>query len=254
MDQAKYWMWTKRRHGLSSHLQASTKDTYDDSWEEQAFAEDVAGSLGGCVWPPRSYSCSFCGREFTSAQALGGHMNVHRRDRARLKNSPSSQDELLHHDRNHLVDFRFQADELCSFSHNPNPNPKHGTSLPPLSSEIAQDNPTKSPNSSPNPCSNFVEDGYYHFSDLWNEGEKSPGIPESGCSRKADLSVCLNLIVKEELDCKRKRTDDTPILPFFLNPNSTKRHQLQPAVVSDQLSPSSVNDIDLELRLGHRAR
>ncbi|CAN6236790.1 unnamed protein product [Urochloa humidicola] len=36
------------------------------------------------TWPPRSYPCSFCKREFRSAQALGGHMNVHRRDRARL--------------------------------------------------------------------------------------------------------------------------------------------------------------------------
>ncbi|CAM0951032.1 unnamed protein product [Alopecurus aequalis] len=37
------------------------------------------------AWPPRSYPCSFCKREFRSAQALGGHMNVHRRDRARLR-------------------------------------------------------------------------------------------------------------------------------------------------------------------------
>ncbi|KAF8388203.1 hypothetical protein HHK36_026869 [Tetracentron sinense] len=43
---------------------------------------------GGFSWPPRSYTCSFCKREFRSAQALGGHMNVHRRDRARLRQSP----------------------------------------------------------------------------------------------------------------------------------------------------------------------
>ncbi|KAI3682295.1 hypothetical protein L1987_82183 [Smallanthus sonchifolius] len=29
-----------------------------------------------------SYTCSFCKRGFSNAQALGGHMNVHRRDRA----------------------------------------------------------------------------------------------------------------------------------------------------------------------------
>ncbi|KAI0493560.1 hypothetical protein KFK09_023679 [Dendrobium nobile] len=40
---------------------------------------------GSFSWPPRSYSCSFCRREFRSAQALGGHMNVHRRDRAKLR-------------------------------------------------------------------------------------------------------------------------------------------------------------------------
>ncbi|KAI4301134.1 hypothetical protein L6164_034446 [Bauhinia variegata] len=30
----------------------------------------------------RSYECMFCKRGFTSAQALGGHMNIHRKDRA----------------------------------------------------------------------------------------------------------------------------------------------------------------------------
>ncbi|KAI3734896.1 hypothetical protein L6452_14376 [Arctium lappa] len=60
---------------------------FDESWEEEAFAEDGRGPLGGFVWPPTSYSCSFCKREFRSAQALGGHMNIHRRERARLKQS-----------------------------------------------------------------------------------------------------------------------------------------------------------------------
>ncbi|KQJ84296.1 probable transcriptional regulator RABBIT EARS [Brachypodium distachyon] len=40
---------------------------------------------GGASWPPRSYTCAFCRREFRSAQALGGHMNVHRRDRAKMR-------------------------------------------------------------------------------------------------------------------------------------------------------------------------
>ncbi|XP_057459214.1 transcriptional regulator SUPERMAN-like [Lotus japonicus] len=41
--------------------------------------------MNGLPWPQRSYTCSFCRKEFKSAQALGGHMNVHRRDRARLR-------------------------------------------------------------------------------------------------------------------------------------------------------------------------
>ncbi|OMP09318.1 hypothetical protein COLO4_05593 [Corchorus olitorius] len=36
----------------------------------------------------RSYECVFCKRGFTTAQALGGHMNIHRKDRA--KSRPSS--------------------------------------------------------------------------------------------------------------------------------------------------------------------
>ncbi|XP_068636291.1 transcriptional regulator SUPERMAN-like [Aristolochia californica] len=74
------WMWTTRR-----------APEEDDSWEVRAFAEDT-GSIMGTTWPPRSYTCTFCRREFRSAQALGGHMNVHRRDRARLKQSPPSSD------------------------------------------------------------------------------------------------------------------------------------------------------------------
>ncbi|WOG94443.1 hypothetical protein DCAR_0313739 [Daucus carota subsp. sativus] len=33
----------------------------------------------------RSYKCNFCERGFSNAQALGGHMNIHRKDRARMK-------------------------------------------------------------------------------------------------------------------------------------------------------------------------
>ncbi|XVE59311.1 hypothetical protein DITRI_Ditri05aG0035800 [Diplodiscus trichospermus] len=38
----------------------------------------------------RSYDCTFCKRGFSNAQALGGHMNIHRRDKAKLRQpSPS---------------------------------------------------------------------------------------------------------------------------------------------------------------------
>ncbi|KAG6684398.1 transcriptional regulator SUPERMAN-like [Carya illinoinensis] len=67
------WMW-------NSTMQAHEDE---DSWEVRAFAEDTGNAMG-TTWPPRSYTCTFCRREFRSAQALGGHMNVHRRDRARL--------------------------------------------------------------------------------------------------------------------------------------------------------------------------
>ncbi|KAF9610560.1 hypothetical protein IFM89_023225 [Coptis chinensis] len=70
------WMWNTRQN-----------QDDDDSWEVRAFAQDT-GNIMGTTWPPRSYTCTFCRREFRSAQALGGHMNVHRRDRARLRQSP----------------------------------------------------------------------------------------------------------------------------------------------------------------------
>ncbi|OIV90677.1 hypothetical protein TanjilG_23790 [Lupinus angustifolius] len=33
----------------------------------------------------RSYECTYCKRGFANAQALGGHMNIHRKDRAKAK-------------------------------------------------------------------------------------------------------------------------------------------------------------------------
>lgn len=38
----------------------------------------------------RSYECVYCKRGFTNAQALGGHMNIHRKDRANQSLPPSS--------------------------------------------------------------------------------------------------------------------------------------------------------------------
>ncbi|PIN11112.1 hypothetical protein CDL12_16287 [Handroanthus impetiginosus] len=74
---------------------------WGNSWDgaNLSFEKDRAY---GFSWPQRNYRCSFCKKEFKSAQALGGHMNVHRRDRARMRLSPNSCD---------------------SPSPNPNPNP-----------------------------------------------------------------------------------------------------------------------------------
>lgn len=89
----------------------------NQSWRSSAgninqggFGEDyVAAEFS---WPPRSYTCSFCKREFRSAQALGGHMNVHRRDRARLRQSPPKESQP----------------PFLNLNLNPNPNPNFSSS------------------------------------------------------------------------------------------------------------------------------
>ncbi|WOL09890.1 transcriptional regulator SUPERMAN-like [Canna indica] len=70
----------------------STRDKGKEMWMSckqlgrgGPFCSDGSSFLGGFSWPQRSYTCSFCKREFKSAQALGGHMNVHRREKARLR-------------------------------------------------------------------------------------------------------------------------------------------------------------------------
>ncbi|CAO2822726.1 unnamed protein product [Amaranthus hypochondriacus] len=41
----------------------------------------------------RSYTCNFCKKGFSNAQALGGHMNIHRRDRAKLRKTSSNDED-----------------------------------------------------------------------------------------------------------------------------------------------------------------
>ncbi|KAI8573941.1 hypothetical protein RHMOL_Rhmol01G0315300 [Rhododendron molle] len=52
--------------------------------------DDQLQQQGGQVGQVRSYECTFCKRGFSNAQALGGHMNIHRKDKAKLKQSSSS--------------------------------------------------------------------------------------------------------------------------------------------------------------------
>lgn len=53
---------------------------------------DAYGQFKHC-WPSQAYHCTFCTRVFRTAQALGGHMNIHRRERA------SANDVITH---NHI--------------------------------------------------------------------------------------------------------------------------------------------------------
>ncbi|KAI3678832.1 hypothetical protein L6452_38135 [Arctium lappa] len=58
-------------------------DQPTNSSDQELDQDDQVGIVRG----GRSYECIFCKRGFTTAQALGGHMNIHRKDRA--KNRPS---------------------------------------------------------------------------------------------------------------------------------------------------------------------
>ncbi|PNY00556.1 transcriptional regulator SUPERMAN-like protein [Trifolium pratense] len=83
--------------------------------------------MNGYPWPPRSYTCSFCRKEFKSAQALGGHMNVHRRDRARLRQSSPP---------THEVQPPTQGSSMLNLNNPTNPNNffSNSSSSSPLSS------------------------------------------------------------------------------------------------------------------------
>ncbi|XP_050230639.1 zinc finger protein 10 [Mercurialis annua] len=292
MEQARCWMWTKQNPNRlsSSHLQASS---YEDSWEEQAFAEDAAGPLGGCIWPPRSYSCSFCKREFRSAQALGGHMNVHRRDRARLKQSPPENEILPLQNHSNLfqnpytsLGFPYPSHQICSLVCNPNPNSdptfSKVSSISPIQDNCHEMNffpsfsasTTKEENHKSSYRSPTMDRYYDVVSDPESEKEKNLTILESGCRAKVDnyvktdLSVSLNLVVRRTrptisnghdehddegaISCKRRRIS-TSSVPFFMKSNlSTDKHHVGSELFG--ISPFSIEELDLELRLGDRPK
>ncbi|KAH8515360.1 hypothetical protein H0E87_003999 [Populus deltoides] len=61
---------------------------HDEDSKSSSDEEEITDRSDQDTGTGRSYECVFCKRGFTTAQALGGHMNIHRKDRA--KSRPSS--------------------------------------------------------------------------------------------------------------------------------------------------------------------
>ncbi|KZV25136.1 Zinc-finger protein 10 [Dorcoceras hygrometricum] len=263
MEGARYWMWAKTTADPNTQiLSAAATNSFSDSWEEQAFAFDAAGTLGGCVWPPRSYSCSFCRREFRSAQALGGHMNVHRRERARLKQSPTTDQvaasytsqisSLLYKNPNPEISDTWAVSDSRNISiRNPSPPATKDTSALCFFSPFLQQNLKNITVSS-------ITDEKDHVLDSIKDQEKSPYTIEPNstedCS-KLDLSVSLTLEVcptdtngsndEEVGGCKRRRFESKPL--NFVQ-QSSKKGRFQTDVFT--MPSGSEEELDLELRLG----
>ncbi|RZS20399.1 hypothetical protein BHM03_00052906 [Ensete ventricosum] len=218
MEQARCWMWARANYSSRPHLSAQIHrlivgSSYNQSWEEKAFAEDAAGHLGGCVWPPRSYSCSFCRREFGSAQALGGHMNVHRRDRARLRQCSSIGGEAGEKDQQHSNPCVMVAMATEFYPPQVNPNPNSGFQHH-LAGSMEDSTPL-----------HLVVDPQLKL------GDESLGSKEA-CDG-------------EERNCRKRRRTETTLI-FFRKSFSCDQQRLQP----EALNHGTVEELDLELRLG----
>ncbi|KAE9594374.1 putative transcription factor C2H2 family [Lupinus albus] len=218
MEESEYRMWMKRKQILKSHIQAPTIigacNNNNNSWEERAFAEDTKRVFGGCIWPPRSYSCNFCKRDFRSAQALGGHMNVHRRDRARLKQglSPYHQNKEPHHQFHHCQKIHCKSLSNSQFS-----------------SVIAREESFNDLG-----CNDYVETSLsVGLSSVF--GQKSS--PNCSCD-------------DESISYKRPKTCISS-MPIFIKPCSKDRSLAFKSTEEFVLGlKPGMEDIDLELRLG----
>ncbi|KAG5072429.1 hypothetical protein AAZX31_03G142500 [Glycine max] len=62
----------------------------DLNYPEECYSKSSSEETNDDMGIGRSYECIYCKRGFTTAQALGGHMNIHRKERAN-KTKPSFQ-------------------------------------------------------------------------------------------------------------------------------------------------------------------
>ncbi|KAK1437311.1 hypothetical protein QVD17_03102 [Tagetes erecta] len=88
----------------------------------------------------RSYECIFCKRGLTSAQALGGHMNIHRKHRAKsspncLSNNNSNKQEDIN---SSYAYPRFYHPVFTSFPNHQEGNVRHTTSYASSTSSVMQ--------------------------------------------------------------------------------------------------------------------
>lgn len=274
MEGSQYLMWMKRKQILTSspQLQApsvvgsggcnNNSSTNYSSWEERAFAEDAARVLcTGSMWPPRSYSCTFCKREFRSAQALGGHMNIHRRDRARLKQnliSPHHESLSLHHHHHKNNDFKSslvnhfppEIEKLCCLSPCSVPATTITTSARlSVPSSIILEQKIGCPTSEPEGLVNAKEDNFIHV-----ETNLSVGLTSTMFGQKSPSFPCGDRGI---ISCKRLKSTNniSSSLPIFLKPCSNDRGlMMQPAEIVLGLNHHGMEDLDLELRLGKQQK
>ncbi|KAM1205336.1 hypothetical protein EV2_006354 [Malus domestica] len=68
---------------------------------DQVMTSDDQQQEGASKQAAKSYECNFCKRGFSNAQALGGHMNIHRKDKAKLKQVSSSNTVETKHQHQH---------------------------------------------------------------------------------------------------------------------------------------------------------
>ncbi|KAK7336839.1 hypothetical protein VNO77_17389 [Canavalia gladiata] len=177
----------------------------------------------GTSWPARNYGCSFCKREFKSAQALGGHMNVHRRDRANMRSSLSSW-----------------------VSECPKPNPTHASPSSPSSSSLS-DKVLNYAHGSPlcSPCLTLSSSASL-------SGDKKPKLPFSQqlpllslqSSREIEMTnnIRSGLGVEELQGCAMREE-------FKLCKNNCE-HNIK-LELGIGLLKHPKEKLDLELRLGH---
>ncbi|XP_010524045.1 PREDICTED: transcriptional regulator SUPERMAN [Tarenaya hassleriana] len=205
----------KRNHFSRDKIQEDDDDNDHHNYFMNSSSERHHFYEGSIPWPPRNYACSFCRREFKSAQALGGHMNVHRRDRAKLRQLPS---------------WIFGSSHLCIPNPNPNPSPSPNTCFSSSSSTPHEPYPTQKAQASPVPTRFNISSPKHGDS---RKKDKNKGAVPWTREFKNPIDACQAGSGKSTKDQKKKGAAEVVGLELEMSLKDPK-HQV----------------LDLELRLG----
>ncbi|XP_021845590.2 probable transcriptional regulator RABBIT EARS [Spinacia oleracea] len=226
--------------------------SWEDYEEEAAFANDTirGAQRGSLMWPQRSYSCSFCKREFRSAQALGGHMNVHRRDRALLKqvvthhhDHDQNRHDYDNHDHNH-------DDQVIS---------QPSKSMLPLNpSQVCVSKTSVAHLSLSRVSSNSVKRGFKKVISSTNDvvqAKMSMGLDLAmgKCQKEEDYYYQEECLKNNKRFKKNNCEYNVALIPFFEEircSNVKDNSDLQLPKISSLKASKSMEELDLELRLG----
>ncbi|KAL1329766.1 hypothetical protein AAHE18_12G064800 [Arachis hypogaea] len=88
-------------------ISSSSEETDRSSYEQAGDHQEMGTG--------RSYECVFCKRGFTTAQALGGHMNIHRKDRANNKAKIPASSSSKVDDENYYADLGHYSSPIPSY-------------------------------------------------------------------------------------------------------------------------------------------
>lgn len=73
---------SKMKKAIELNLNNSTNSSDDSQESSKSITPNQSKT--------RTYDCTFCKKGFSNAQALGGHMNIHRKDKAKLRQNINS--------------------------------------------------------------------------------------------------------------------------------------------------------------------
>ncbi|KAK9127049.1 hypothetical protein Syun_015846 [Stephania yunnanensis] len=168
--------------------------------------------MGGSHLIIRSYECTFCQRGFSNAQALGGHMNIHRRDRAKLKQHSSEEEDD-------------EEDQL--------PLPVDAT--------------TNKPSDTTDHLADHLNQHHYCYSN----SNATRVVDQVDCSTTDDHDKEDNwpLIMIKGGASRWDKSDDQILLPTSVDLPSSSSSELD-QIMNSSSSSNNLVQVDLELRLG----